>query len=106
MIFTTNMNKLPLLVIIYVINILRSFSITYYFIISKLVDTFIFINKYIRELFFYNFYREPMVILRDFAMGLIAAIVAKRKITISKRGIEVTYELIARLDKVSSSLFL
>ena len=47
-----------------------------------------------------------MVVLRDFATRLIVAIVAKRKITISERGLEVAYKLIARLDKVGSSLFL
>ena len=89
--FTTNINKLPLLVIIYIINTLRSFLIAYYFIILKSIDIFIFINKYIRELFFYNSYLGPIVILKDFTIRLIIIIVVRQKYTISKIGIEVIY---------------
>ena len=75
--FTTNINKLPLLVIIYITNTLRSFLIAYYFITLESIDTFIFINKYIRELFFYNSYLGSIVILRNFTIKLIVIIVAR-----------------------------
>ena len=75
--FITNINKLPLLVIIYITNTLRSFLIVYYFIILESIDTFIFINKYIRELFFYNSYLGSIVILRNFIIRLIIVIVIK-----------------------------
>ena len=89
--FITNINKLPLLIIIYITNTLRSFLIAYYFITLESIDMFIFINKYIRKLFFYNSYLDPIVILRNFTIGLIAAIVVRQKYTISKVEIEVTY---------------
>ena len=37
-----------------------------------------FINDYIKDLFFYNNYRGPIVVLSNFAMGLIVAIIRKR----------------------------
>ena len=92
--------------IVCVINLLRSFLIAYYFIVSESADAFIFMNKYIRELFFYDAYRGPAVILRDFATGLTAAIVVRRQSSLAKIGIEVMYKLAARLDKVGSNLFL
>ena len=97
--FTTNANKLLLLVIIYIL-------IAYYFIISKLANIFIFINKYIKELFFYNSYRGPIVIFRDFAARLTAAIVARYQLSMAKINIKVAYKLAIRLDKVGSNLFL
>ncbi|KAK0516467.1 hypothetical protein JMJ35_001070 [Cladonia borealis] len=104
--FTTNANKLPLSVIVCVTNMLRSFLIAYYFITSESADTFIFINECIRELFFYDSYRGPAVILKDFAAGLTAAMVAKRKLNTNEVGMEVAYELTTRLDKAGSDLFL
>ena len=75
--FITNINKLFLLVIIYITNTLRSFLIAYYFIILEFINIFIFINKYIRELFFYNSYLGLIVILRDFIIKLIVVIVVR-----------------------------
>ena len=80
--FTININKLPLLVIIYITNILKSFLIAYYFIILKSINMFIFINKYIKKLFFYNSYLGLIVILRNFIIKLIVAIVVRQKYTI------------------------
>ena len=80
-------------VIIYIINIIKSFLITYYFVTLELSKAFIFINKYIKELFFYNSYRGPIIIFKDFATGLTAVIVAKKKLIINKVRIKVTYKL-------------
>ena len=94
------------MVIIYITNIIKSFLIAYYFIILKSANIFIFINKYIRELFFYNFCLGPIVIFKDFTIGLIAVIVIKKKVSINKIGIKVTNKLTIRLNKVNNNLFL
>ena len=80
-------------VIIYIINIIKSFLIIYYFITLELFKAFIFINKYIKKLFFYNSYRGSIIILRDFIVGLIVVIVARKKLTINKIKIKVAYKL-------------
>ena len=104
--FTTNANRLPLSVIVYITNTLRSFPIAYCFIASESADAFVFINECMRELFFYDSCPGPAVILGDFAAGLTAAIAIRQRLNISRVGIEVAYELTARLDKAGSSLFL
>ena len=105
-IFNTNEYNLPLLVLVYITNILRSFPITYIYIISESTEAFLFINEYIRDLFFYNNYKGLVVLLSDFTAGLTVVIVSERKITLSEVGIQVVYELLARLDNLGSSYFL
>ena len=104
--FTTNANELPLSVIVCVTNLLRSFPIAYCFIALESTDAFVFINECMRELFFHDSCLGPAVILGDFAAGLTAAMVAKRKVGASEVGMEVAYELAARLDEAGSDLFL
>ena len=93
--FTTNANRLPLSVIVCVTNVMKSFPIAYCFVASESSEAFIFINKCMRELFFHDSCRGPAVILGDFAAGLTAAMVAKKKLTINEVGMEVAYELAA-----------
>lgn len=104
--FTTNSNELPLSVIVCVTNVLKSFPIAYCFIASESSDAFIFINECMRELFFHDSCRGPAVILGDFAAGLTAAMVAKRKLGLNEAGMEIAYELATRLDEAGGDLFL
>ena len=104
--FTTNANELPLSVIVCVTNTLKSFPIAYCFIALESADAFIFMNACMRELFFHDSCRGPLVILGDFAAGLTAAMVARRQLSSAELGIEVAYELAARLDEAGSDLFL
>ena len=71
--FNTNTNRLPLSVLVVIINIGSSFPIAYCFIQSKSEDAFLFIFDYIRDLFFHNKYRGPKVVLADMVKGLRAA---------------------------------
>ena len=59
-----------------------------------------------RELFFHDSCLGPAVILRDFAAGLTAAMVAKREVNLDEVGMEVVYELATRLDESDSDVFL
>ena len=104
--FTTNANELPLSVIVCVTNLMRSFPIAYCFIASESADAFIFMNECMRELFFHDSCRGPAVILGDFAAGLTAAMVARRQLSIAEAGMEVAYELAARLDEAGNEVFL
>ena len=70
-------------------NILRIFFIVYYYIISKLAKTFIFINNYIKKLFFYNNYRDITILLSDFIVNLTIVIIIKRNISILKIKLKV-----------------
>ena len=76
--FNINKNDLFLLVLICVINTLKTILIVYYFIESEFIEAFLFMNDYIKNLFFYNDCRGPGVLLGDFAVGLTAAMVKKR----------------------------
>ena len=64
--------------LVYVTNTLKSVSIAYCFIEFEFTKTFLFINDYIKNLFFYNNCRDLIVLLDDFATELIAAIIKKR----------------------------
>ena len=77
-IFNINKNNLSLLVIIYIINTLRIILIVYYFIKFEFTNVFLFINNYIKNLFFYNNCRGLAIILNNFATKLIAVIIKKR----------------------------
>lgn len=44
------------------------FSIAYYYIEFKSIVAFVFINKYLKDLFFSNKYLELFVILKDFLL--------------------------------------
>ena len=105
-IFNINKNNLPLLVLIYITNTLRTFLITYYYIISKSAEAFTFINICIRNLFFSSNYRGMTILLGDFTAGLIVAITSKRKITLSKRGINIIWDLTIVVDDLGSQVFL
>lgn len=61
-----------------VTNTLKSVSIAYCFIEFEFTEVFLFINDYIKNLFFYNNYRDLVVLLGDFAAKLIAAMIKKR----------------------------
>ena len=76
--FNINENNLLLLVLIYIINTLKTIFIIYYFIESEFTEIFLFINNYMKNLFFYNDCKDPGILLSDFAAGLIAAIIKKR----------------------------
>ncbi len=76
--FNTNKNDLPLSVLICVTNTLRSISIAYYFIEFESIETFLFMNDYMKNLFFYDNCRGPAMLLNDFAAKLTAAIIKKR----------------------------
>ena len=58
-------------------NILKSISIAYCFIKFEFTKTFLFINDYIKNLFFYDNCRDFVVLLDDFAAELIAAMIKK-----------------------------
>ena len=76
--FNINENALPLSVIICVTNTLMTIPIAYYFIKSESAAAFLFINECIKDLFFYDNCRGPIVVLDNFATGLTAAITRKR----------------------------
>lgn len=44
------------------------FPIAYYYIEFKLIVAFVFINEYLKDLFFSNKYPELFVILKDFLL--------------------------------------
>lgn len=59
------------------INIKNTISILlfcHYFIISESISTFIFIHKYSKNLFFFNGYLGPAIILNDLIASLSQAI--------------------------------
>ena len=64
--------------LIYITNTFKNISIIYYFIEFKFIKTFLFINVYIKNLFFYNNYRDFVVLLNDFIIKLIIVIIKKR----------------------------
>ena len=88
--FNTNKNNLLLLILIYIINTLRTFLIAYYYITSKLVKVFTFMNSYIKKLFFYKNCRGITILLGDFAINLTTAIIVKRKLSLLEAGLKVT----------------
>ena len=60
------------------INILKIILIIYYFIEFEFINIFLFINDYIKNLFFYNNCREFIIFLNNFIARLIAIIIKKR----------------------------
>ena len=76
--FNINKNNLFLLVLIYITNTLKTILIIYYFIESEFTEIFLFINNYIKNLFFYNDCRDPKILLSDFAVELTVVIIKKR----------------------------
>lgn len=85
------------------INTLIIISIAYCFILFESIAIFLFINDYIKNLFFYNNCRESIVVLDDFAACLTVAITKKRVNlysisenlggTIAMAGMDVAWEL-------------
>ena len=71
------------------INTLRIFLIAYYYIAFKLAETFIFINAYIKKLFFYRNCRKITILLRDFAADLTTTILIKKKISLLETRLKV-----------------
>ena len=70
-------------------NIFRIFSIVYCYIISKLAKAFIFINNYIKKLFFHDNCRDIIILLDDFTVDLTVAIITKRNISVLETGLKV-----------------
>ena len=64
--------------LICVTNTLKSVSIAYCFIEFEFTKAFLFINDYIKNLFFYNNYKDFVVLFDDFTAELIIAIIKKR----------------------------
>lgn len=86
-------------------NLFRIFFIAYCYIISELTEAFVFMNICIKELFFYGNCRGMIVLLGDFAVGLIIVIVIKRKLFFFEAGFEVTWELIIDINNWGSEVF-
>ena len=110
--FNINENALPLSVIICITNTLITIPIAYYFIKSESAAAFLFINEYIKDLFFYNNYRGPIVVLNNFTTGLTAAITRKRvnllsmledlRGTIAQAGMNIAWELSSQMNELGS----
>ena len=76
--FNTNENDLSLSVFVYMINTLKSISIAYCFIESESIEIFLFINDYIKNLFFYNNCKGFAMLLNNFVIRLTTAMIKKR----------------------------
>ena len=76
--FNTNENGLPLSILICVINTLKNISIAYCFIEFEFIEAFLFINDYMKNLFFYNNCKGFAMLLKDFAARLTTTIIKKR----------------------------
>ena len=68
--------------LIIVTNIDISFFITYYFVILKSIETFLFLYDCIKNLLFHDKYFDFVILLNDFVVELIILIIKKRQIKI------------------------
>lgn len=80
-IFNTNKLNMPLSILVSITNTMLSFPITYIFIFSESAKAFKFSNTYYKKLFFWNNCLGPVIILRDFLLGLFVAIIKKAEIS-------------------------
>ena len=81
---TFNINDLLLFLsmLIIVTNIDINFFITYCFVISKSIETFLFLYDYIKNLLFYNECFDFVILLNNFVIELIISIIKKRQMKI------------------------
>ena len=88
-IFNINKNNLFFSVFVYITNILKIISIIYCFIKFEFINTFLFINDCIKNLFFYNNYKRFIIFLDNFIAKLTIIMIKKRTnlFTISKNQI-------------------
>ena len=110
---TFNINNLLLLlsILIIITNIDINFFITYCFVISKSIKTFLFLYDYIRNLLYYNKYFNFVILLNDFVVEFIISIIKKRQIkikSIKKRKqilINIVKKTITMIYKIKIQLF-
>lgn len=107
-IFNTNKLNLFLSALVGVTNTLRTFPITYCFVLSESAIVFKFINKCIRTLFFTGDCPGPRVIINNFAAGLTSIFLEQRNVTLSETEINICFELLDKtsLDKSGSKIIL
>ncbi len=100
--FNTNEINMPLSILVGIANTMVSFPMAYTFIFSQSVEAFKFVNACCKELFFWDNCPGPSVILRDFLIGLSAAMARNAGISIVEAGMNQGYELVNHLDALGS----
>lgn len=61
---------MPLFGLISITNTMSTFPVAHYFITSESTSAFVFINKCLKDLFFFDKYPGPVVILGNFSADL------------------------------------
>lgn len=105
-IFNTNTLNILLLILIEITNTMSSFLLAYTFIFSEFAEVIKFVNACCKELFFWDDCLGLVVMLRDFSLDLLVAIVRKAGISIVKVEINQAYELFNYLDVLVSDCIL
>lgn len=97
---------MALSILVGVTNTMASFPVAYTFISSESAEAFKFVNACCKELFFWDNCPGPAVMLGDFSLGLLAAMVRSVGISIVEAGMNQAYELVNYLDALESDCIL
>ena len=101
--FNTNELNMPLSILVGVTNTMASLPVAYTFICSESAEAFRFVNACCKELFFWDDCPGLAVMLKDFSLGLSAAMARNASISRVEAGMNQAYELVNHLDALGSN---
>ena len=101
-IFNTNELNIPLSILVGITNTMSGFLLAYILIFFEFAEAFKFVNASCKELFFWDDWPGPAVMLGDFSLGLSAIMVRKAGISVVEAGMSQPYQLVNYLDALVS----